>query len=83
MEHIAFMFRVEEPAKQETNMKFTYCLLHAAFLLFAYFSTLRMKAVCSFKTSVDFYRITQRYVQNVELFIATAVRTPNSTYGIL
>jgi hypothetical protein len=47
-------------------------LLLSGYLAFT--STLKMEAVCSFETSLNFYRTTRRYI-----FIDTAVRTLNPT----
>jgi hypothetical protein len=64
-EHIAPIFRVKELANQETLMKKAALLvLHAScfmrFSCLAYFFTLKMEAICSSETSVNFHRPTQR-----------------------
>jgi hypothetical protein len=40
---------------------------------------MKMEAMCSFETRVDFLRTTQRYDPEDTLFITTAVRTSNPT----
>jgi hypothetical protein len=50
----------------------------ACFLLvarLAYFSTLKMEAVCLAETSVNFYQTTRRHNPKIVLLIVTAVRT--------
>jgi hypothetical protein len=37
-----------------------------------------IQAICSFETSVGFQRTSKRYIQKIEHFIATTVRTSNN-----
>jgi hypothetical protein len=46
---------------------------------FPYCSTLKMEAICSSKTSVDFQQATRRYIPEDITFITTAIRTSNPT----
>jgi hypothetical protein len=63
-EHIASIFRVEEYAEQETSLKAKLCLPPALTLVScsAYYSTLKMEAICSSEASVDFQRTTRCYI---------------------
>jgi hypothetical protein len=38
------------------------------------YSTLKMEAVCSSETLVDFHHTTKRFIQKTEVFAVTAVR---------
>jgi hypothetical protein len=62
-------------------MSMWFCLLPALTLVpcSAYSSTMKMEAICSFETSVDFQRTTRRYIpeDTILLLITTAVRTSN------
>jgi hypothetical protein len=49
---MASMFRVEKYGEQETSVK----------ACSAYSSTLKLEAICSSETSVDFQRTTRRYI---------------------
>jgi hypothetical protein len=61
-------------------------LLAACFMIvscLAYSSILKMEAICSSETLVDFHPTTRRYIpEDITLFLATAVRTSNSTVHI-
>jgi hypothetical protein len=62
-EHVTFIFRVEEEAKEETSMK--HSASYACFVLCSSFDhsfTLKVEAVCSSETSIDFHRTTRRYI---------------------
>jgi hypothetical protein len=50
----------------------------ASFLAFS--STLKMEAIRSSVKSVDFHRTAWCYSQNIELFIATALRTSDHAF---
>jgi hypothetical protein len=57
--------------------RFTLCLselsVHLAACM-AYSSIMKMEAVRSFETSMNFYRTTRRHITEIPLFIVTAVR---------
>jgi hypothetical protein len=69
-EHITSNFRVEDSAKQETNVKHPECTA----------TLMEIDAIYSSETSVGFCRITWHYTpENRTLFTATAMRTSNPT----
>jgi hypothetical protein len=76
-EHIASIFRVEKISSARNQRESRW---QRWFLAEPFFSTLKMKAICSSETSVDTQRTTHIY-QKMVLFITTAVRTSSATKG--
>jgi hypothetical protein len=60
-ERTSSIFRVEERTKDEISMKEAASFFHAGFLL-TYASTLKIEAMCSSETPVEFQWTTQRYI---------------------
>jgi hypothetical protein len=70
---VILYFKVLEPSSTLATNKNAFCYVDLRS------STVKMEAVLSSETSVNFYQTTQRQYYKIVLFIATAVRTSDPT----